>query len=81
MNYYTKKRDLLYIDSLSNLYYDEGASVLFANLFDDLAEGFPTNKIQRLQDLIRCKIEMLFCNFVHNTWLIQGILLMGFFFF
>lgn len=65
----------MYIDNLSNLYYDEGATVLFANLFDELAEGFPKNRIQRLQDLIRCKRDF-FCNFVNNTWLIQGIILM-----
>lgn len=39
--------------TLSSLYNDRGASVIFANLFDELAEAFPNDQITRLQDLIR----------------------------
>lgn len=39
--------------SLGKLYFDQGRSVIFANLFDELAERFPEDKIQRLQDLIK----------------------------
>lgn len=42
----------LKVGNLGKLYLDRGAGVLFAKLFDELAEGFPKNKINRLQDLI-----------------------------
>lgn len=51
----------LHTDTLSSLYNDRGASVIFANLFDELAEAFPNDQITRLQDLIRCKSIVFLC--------------------
>lgn len=55
-----KEKKILYIGILSKLYNDEGLSVTFANLFDELAENFPINKIQRLQDFIGSKTQFCF---------------------
>lgn len=50
----------MYTGNLSKLYYDEGLSVTFANLFDDLAEHFPIDKIHRLQDFIGSKKQFFY---------------------
>lgn len=38
--------------TLSKVFSDRGSKVMFANLFDQIAEGFPKDQIRRLQDLI-----------------------------
>lgn len=56
------KKSLLHIQGgLSKLYNDKGRSVTFANLFDELAEKFPIDKMRRLQDLIESKRHCFLC--------------------
>lgn len=55
----------LHTDTLSSLYNDRGASVIFANIFDEIAEAFPRDQITRLQDLVECK-SIAFCVFAET---------------
>lgn len=62
---------LLYIGSLSKVFGDRRSKVMFANLFDELAEHFPKDQMIRLQDLIYSTI-VLFHIFIVKYLLIFG---------
>lgn len=42
----------IFIGILNMFYKDRGAGVMFAKLFNEIAELFPERKLNRLQDLI-----------------------------
>lgn len=65
---------LFLIGCLNEVYLGEGTGIKFAILFDELAENFPENKVRRLQDFIRCKINVKYVTgymHYHNSKIIH----------